>query len=152
MLAVKYSILRAPATVLASASDVAGSNELGTVPVGAWATASATVHASAERVAGSALWATVHRLKNQLVGQIAHYCGRPKRCTSTHLFNVIVAVYSITKCLTQVSISKSCHIPCLGSHHHHYPYHDHVMMLGACLNKAWQQCLDKMKAINNIYT
>ena len=61
------------------------------------------------RVAGSALWATVHRLKNQLVGQIAHYCGRPKRCTSTHLFNVIVAVYSITKCLTQV-ISKSCHI------------------------------------------
>ena len=37
MLAVKYSILRAPATVLASASDVAGSNELGTVPIGAWA-------------------------------------------------------------------------------------------------------------------
>jgi hypothetical protein len=32
-----------------------------------------------------------------------------KRCTSTHLFNVIVAVYSITKCLTQV-ISKSSHI------------------------------------------
>ena len=27
---------RAPATVLASASDVAGSNELGTVPAGAW--------------------------------------------------------------------------------------------------------------------
>ena len=37
MLAVKYSILRAPATVLASASDVAGSNELGTVPAGACA-------------------------------------------------------------------------------------------------------------------
>ena len=69
---------------LASANDVAaGSNELGTVPAGAWAsvlregTASATVRASAERVASSALCATVHRLKNQIARQISDHCGRP---------------------------------------------------------------------------
>ena len=75
--------ITAPAKVLANASDVAGSNELGTVPAGAWAsvlregTASATVRASAERVASSALCGTVHRLKNQIVGKIAHYCIHP---------------------------------------------------------------------------
>ena len=85
------SALRAPATVLASASDVAGSNEFGTVPAGAWAsvlreeTALATVRASAERVASSSLCATVHRLKNQIAKQIAHYCGRPYlRSTFNH--------------------------------------------------------------------
>ena len=53
-----------------SASDVAGSNKLGTVPAGMWAsvlreeTASATVRGSAERVASSVLCITVYQLKN----------------------------------------------------------------------------------------
>ena len=56
---------RASAVVLASASDVAGSNELGTVPAGAWVsveTASGSVRTSAERVASSALCTTADAL------------------------------------------------------------------------------------------